>query len=81
MVGKLVLRSSAGVHGPKGNFTVLYDGEGELDFGLVKHHIYYHGKGIDDIRSQINEPHRGKTNNEVSEQVRHKPACTSTEKS
>ena len=46
MVGKLVLRSSAGVHGPKGNFTVLYDGEGELDFGLVKHHIYYHGKGI-----------------------------------
>ena len=29
----------------------------------------------------INEPPRGKTNNVVSEQVRHKPACTSTEKS
>ena len=28
-----------------------------------------------------NEPPRGKTNNVVSEQVRHKPACTSTEKS
>ena len=26
------------------------------------------------------EPHRGKTNNVVSEQVRHKPACTSTER-
>ena len=29
----------------------------------------------------IYEPPRGKTNNVVSEQVRHKPACTSTEKS
>ena len=28
-----------------------------------------------------NEPPRGKTNNVVSEQVRHKPTCTSTEKS
>ena len=27
------------------------------------------------------EPPRGKTNNVVSEQVRHKPACISTEKS
>ena len=26
------------------------------------------------------EPPRGKTNNVVSEQVRHKPTCTSTEK-
>ena len=25
------------------------------------------------------EPPRGKTNNVVSEQVRHKPACTATE--
>ena len=30
---------------------------------------------------QLNEPPRGKTNNVVSEQVRQKPACTSTEKS
>ena len=30
---------------------------------------------------ETNEPPRGKTNNVVSEQVRHKPACTSTEKS
>ena len=29
----------------------------------------------------ITEPPRGKTNNVVSEQVRHKPTCTSTEKS
>ena len=29
----------------------------------------------------LNEPPRGKTNNVVSEQVRHKPTCTSTEKS
>ena len=32
-------------------------------------------------RHFINEPPRRKTNNVVSEQVRHKPACTSTEKS
>ena len=32
-------------------------------------------------RRTANEPPRGKTNNVVSEQVRHKPACTSTEKS
>ena len=30
---------------------------------------------------KIFEPPRGKTNNVVSEQVRHKPACTSAEKS
>ena len=30
---------------------------------------------------EIFEPPRGKTNNVVSEQVPHKPACTSTEKS
>ena len=29
----------------------------------------------------INEPSRGKTNNVVSEQIRHKLGCTSTEKS
>ena len=45
IVGKLVLRSSAGRHGPKGNFTVLYDGEGELKFGLVRYHTYHNGKG------------------------------------
>ena len=28
---------------------------------------------------KIIEPPRGKTNNVVSEQVRHKPGCTSTE--
>ena len=33
------------------------------------------------FQSIINEPPRGKTNNVVSEQVRHKPGCTSTEKS
>ena len=32
-------------------------------------------------RRYRNKPPRGKTNNVVSEQVRHKPACTSTEKS
>ena len=36
-----------------------------------------------DIRVKLytNEPPRGKTNNVVSEQVRHKPTYTSTEKS
>ena len=32
-------------------------------------------------RTPINEPSRGKTNNVVSKQVRHKPTCTVTEKS
>ena len=39
----------------------------------------YKGKAAQSKRS--NEPSRGKTNNVVSEQVRHKPACTITEKS
>ena len=34
-----------------------------------------------DPKFQLFEPPRGKTNNVVSEQVRHKPTCTSTEKS
>ena len=29
--------------------------------------------------SIINKPHRGKTNNLVSEHVRHKPGCAATE--
>ena len=32
--------------------------------------------GIDQYE-ELNEPPRGKTNNVVSEQVRHKPACRS----
>ena len=32
-------------------------------------------------QSPLFEPPRGKTNNVVSEQVRHKSGCTSTEKS
>ena len=31
------------------------------------------------VRTDTYEPPRGKTNNVVSEQVRHKPTCTSTE--
>ena len=31
------------------------------------------------LKKIINEPPRGKTNNVVSEQVRHKPACIVTE--
>ena len=34
----------------------------------------------DGSKSKVREPPRGKTNNVVSEQVRHEPACTSTEK-
>ena len=33
----------------------------------------------EELMQSINEPPRGKTNNVVSEQVRHKPTCTSTE--
>ena len=38
------------------------------------------GESVIEINKTF-EPPRGKTNNVVSEQVRHKPACTSTEKS
>ncbi|XP_045209692.2 uncharacterized protein LOC123561405 [Mercenaria mercenaria] len=45
LVGKLVLRASAGTHGPQGNFTLLYDGDGEIGFSLVRYTIHYNGKG------------------------------------
>lgn len=45
LVGKLVLRASAGTTGPQGNFTLLYDGDGEIAFKLAKHTIHYNGKG------------------------------------
>ena len=46
--------------------------------------IYVLGKSRDCYNKIVQiryEPLRGKTNNVVSEQVRHKPGCTSTEKS
>ena len=47
----------------------------------------FHGQVFTDVKHLlvnmlsriIYEPSRGKTNNVVSEQVRHKPGCTSTE--
>ena len=36
---------------------------------------------VDGTVCKYYEPPRGKTNNVVSEQVRHKPTCTSTERS
>ncbi|XP_052218524.1 uncharacterized protein LOC127836133 isoform X2 [Dreissena polymorpha] len=44
-VVKLVFRSTAGVHGPQGNFSLLYDGDGEITFALVSHTVHYNGKG------------------------------------
>ena len=47
-------------------------------------HVLLKGVGIINVNRLClltNEPPRGKTNNVVSELVRHKPACTSTEKS
>ena len=45
-------------------------------------HIISHGYvTLMFMLSDTNEPPRGKTNNVVSEQVRHKPTCTSTEES
>ena len=51
------------------------------------HPLLIHGSGMNrtngfrKVITLIYEPPRGKTNNVVSEQVRHKPGCTSTEKS
>ena len=41
---KLVLRSF-GEHEQRGNYTVLYNGEGTLEFGLTHHTIHHDGKG------------------------------------
>ena len=48
--------------------------------GLCFYDSYADGFCYFDVYSS-SEPPRGKTNNVVSEQVRHKPTCTSTEKS
>ena len=49
---------------------------------FVSNSIFGHGPQHEDsIVVVLIEPPRGKTNNMVSEQVRHKPACTSIEKS
>ncbi|KAK7495013.1 hypothetical protein BaRGS_00013653, partial [Batillaria attramentaria] len=43
-VVKLMLRDF-GMHEEKGNYTILYDGDGFLDFGLTSHHVHHNGKG------------------------------------
>ena len=45
---------------------------------LLLGHAHYHVIRIN-LQTKINEPPRGKTNNVVSEHVRHKLGCTSTE--
>ena len=49
--------------------------------GIVAHIIIRVLKVRVSLLRLLYEPPRGKTNNVVSEQVRHKPTCTSTEKS
>lgn len=44
-LGKLMLRSAIGLYAPKGNYTLLYDGEGEISFRFAHEHIMYNGKG------------------------------------
>ena len=46
---------------------------------MLKHQKIINGLDSFSDRRLIYEPPRGKTNNVVSEQVRHKLACTSTE--
>ena len=48
-------------------------------FGVDQNEIYTWRK-MEDVENPLIEPSRGKTNNVVSDHVRHKPACTSTEK-
>ena len=60
-------------------------------FARVYHYFYVHHNGLIMLLSVnvdeyfnlflglLFEPSRGKTNNVVSEQVRHKPSCASTE--
>ena len=51
--------------------------ERQLDLDLPSFDV----ESADDSEDAIYEPPRRKTNNVVSEKVRHKPTCTSTEKS
>ena len=62
------------------------DDDGELTFSEWRQRVLaeedkekHHGQYWNEV-SRF-EPPRGKTNNVVSEQVRHKPACTATEDS
>lgn len=41
---QLVMRGFAS-HEPSGQYTILYDGEGEVDVGLTEHHTIHDGKG------------------------------------
>ena len=45
ILGKLMLRETIGLYAPKGNYTLLYDGEGEISFRFAREHIMYNGKG------------------------------------
>ena len=51
-----------------------------LTAGPITLHVFHH-KPSEYCKEALNtfEPPRGKTNNMVSEQARHKPACTVTE--
>ena len=65
--------------------SILATGGGSSDGHIRVWHIHTGEKKNEvDTKSQVTkhiiyEPPRGKTNNVVSEQVRHKPACTVTE--
>ena len=50
-------------------------------FGRLEISLKIVNKSWQDFKTEFltNEPPRGKTNNVVSEQVRHKPGCTATE--
>ncbi|KAK6174670.1 hypothetical protein SNE40_017903 [Patella caerulea] len=43
-VAKLIYRAF-GVHEERGNYTILWDGDGEVSFGLTHNTILYHSKG------------------------------------
>ena len=57
-----------------GRFVSNLVGNPEDRFSRVAAHLLLHRLS----QHQTYEPPRGKTNNVVIEQVRHKPACTST---
>lgn len=40
-----MLRETIGLYAPKGNYTLLYDGEVEISFRFAHEHIMYNDKG------------------------------------
>ena len=61
------------------SYTSIISGDFDYTPNMTDTSFQTASTSCDDEVGLMFEPSRGKTNNVVSEQVRHKPTCTSTE--